>query len=215
MTDLMRRWRTTEHENGFQQEEAGSVCVVQALVVSDCLKVVLKLATTQIPQIRLTRAGEGTTFCRTWKQEGRMTLSVTDLRRSNRLPWRRYGNSSGTWLWIGCAPGHGRGLFIHRSQRWKGAETGADLRHHNTRTVQHARMVAVPRLHPCGHGKHGRLLEAGLRHLGGRVSDRGGQCATRQESSGAQERRERCGMDCRPTLPRAAPLQLRSAESDP
>ena len=96
----MRRWRTTEHENGFQQEEAGSVCVVQALVVSDCLKVVLKLATTQIPQIRLTRAGEGTTFCRTWKQEGRMTVSVTDLRRSNRLRWRRYGNSSGTWLWI-------------------------------------------------------------------------------------------------------------------
>jgi len=42
----MRRWRTTEHENGFQQEEAGSVSVVQALVVSDCLKVVLRLATT-------------------------------------------------------------------------------------------------------------------------------------------------------------------------
>ena len=38
----MRQWRTTEHESGFQQtrpEEAGSVSVVQALVVSDCLKV--------------------------------------------------------------------------------------------------------------------------------------------------------------------------------
>src|SRR6266446_2631934 len=64
----MRRWRTTEHENGFQQEEAGSVSVVQALVVSDCLKVVLKLATTQIPLNRLTRVGKGTTFCRTRKR---------------------------------------------------------------------------------------------------------------------------------------------------
>src|SRR5216684_8064762 len=163
----MRRWRTTEHENGFQQEEAGSVCVVQALVVSDCLKVVLKLATTQIPLNRLTRVGKGTTFCRTWKQEGRMTVSATDLRRSNRLPWRRYGNPGGARLWTGCAPGHGGGLLVDCSERRQSAEAGADLRHHNTRTAQHARMVAVPRLHPCGYGKHGRLLETGLRNLRG------------------------------------------------
>jgi hypothetical protein len=40
---------------------------------------------TEIPHSRLTRAGKGTTFCRTRKWEGRMTVSVTDLRRSNRL----------------------------------------------------------------------------------------------------------------------------------
>src|SRR6266436_7846028 len=100
----MRRWRTTEHENGFQQEEAGSVSVVQALVVSDCLKVVLKLATTQIPLNRLTRVGKGTTFCRTRKWEGRMTVSVTDLRRSNRLPMealcKLWWNADVDWMCI-------------------------------------------------------------------------------------------------------------------
>ena len=35
---------------------------------------------TQIPPIRLTRAGKGTTFCRTRKREGRMTVSAP-------LPW--------------------------------------------------------------------------------------------------------------------------------
>jgi hypothetical protein len=39
----------------------------------------------EIPLIRLTRVGKGTTFCRTWKQEGRIAVSGTDLRRSNRL----------------------------------------------------------------------------------------------------------------------------------
>src|SRR5215472_4520566 len=39
--DLMRRWRTTGHENGFQlqEERVRSVPVVQAFVRSDCLKV--------------------------------------------------------------------------------------------------------------------------------------------------------------------------------
>src|SRR5713101_2686391 len=108
--------------------------------------------TTQIPLNRLTRVGKGTTFCRTWKQEGRMTVSATDLRRSNRLPWRRYGNPGGARLWTGCAPGHGGGLLVDCSERRQSAEAGADLRHHHTRTAQHARMVAVPRLHPCGYG---------------------------------------------------------------
>jgi len=42
----MRPWRTTGHENGFQEtgsEEAGSASVLQAFVVSDCLKVGLTL----------------------------------------------------------------------------------------------------------------------------------------------------------------------------
>src|SRR5580704_9122258 len=43
--DFMRRRRTTSHENGFgrQDLEAGSVSVVQAFMVGDCLKVVLSL----------------------------------------------------------------------------------------------------------------------------------------------------------------------------
>jgi len=54
----MRRRRTTSHEYGFgrQDPEAGSVSVVQAFVVGDCLKVVLNSVTTQIPLSRLTRA---------------------------------------------------------------------------------------------------------------------------------------------------------------
>jgi hypothetical protein len=36
---------------------------------------------TSIPSVRLTRAGKGTTICRTQKREGRIAVSVTDLRR--------------------------------------------------------------------------------------------------------------------------------------
>jgi hypothetical protein len=42
----MRRWRTTGHENGFQQPDRGSqgaVFVVQAFVIGDCLEVVFTL----------------------------------------------------------------------------------------------------------------------------------------------------------------------------
>ena len=60
---------------------------------------------TQIPPITLTRAGKGITFCRTRKREGRMTASAPDLRRSNRLRWRRYANSDRTRLWIGRTSG--------------------------------------------------------------------------------------------------------------
>jgi hypothetical protein len=57
---------------GFSGEdlERRSVSMVQAFVVSDCLKVGVNFVTTQIPLKRLTRVGEDTTFCRTWKQEG-------------------------------------------------------------------------------------------------------------------------------------------------
>jgi hypothetical protein len=60
----------------------------------------------KIPPIRLTRAGKGITFCRTRKREGRMTVSAPDLRRSNRLRWRRYANSDRTRLWIGRTSGY-------------------------------------------------------------------------------------------------------------
>ncbi len=156
----MRRRRTTSHENGVRQAGSGggSVPCGTSMRGGRLLKGRFNSVTTQIPQTRLTRAGKGITFCRTWKQEGRMTVSATDLRRSNRLPWRRYGNPGGARLWTGCAPGHGGGLLVDCSERRQSAEAGADLRHHNTRTAQHARMVAVPRLHPCGYGKHGGFI---------------------------------------------------------
>jgi len=59
--------------------------VVQESLWDDCLEVGTHSVTTQIPRKRLTRAGKGTTICRTWKREGRVAVSVTDLRRSNRL----------------------------------------------------------------------------------------------------------------------------------
>ena len=57
--------------------------MLQASEDGGCLEV--GLGGTPIPRYRLTRAGIGTTFGRTWKREGRMTAFVTDLRRSNRL----------------------------------------------------------------------------------------------------------------------------------
>src|ERR1700730_5456895 len=144
-----------------------------------------------------------------------MTVSATDLRRSNRLRWRRYANSGEARLWIRRTSGHSSGLLIDHSERRHSAEADANLRHHDTRATQPARMVALPWLYPRGDGGHGSLLETRVRHLGGAVGDRVSHCATGQESSWAQDRRKRCGMDRRLTLPRAAPLQLCSTESDP
>jgi hypothetical protein len=83
----MRLRRTTWDENAVQSscgEEAGQP-VIQATLESDCLKVGTNSVTTQIPLRRLTRAGKGTTFCRTRKREGRIAVFVPDQRRSNRL----------------------------------------------------------------------------------------------------------------------------------
>jgi len=107
-------------------------------------------------------AGKGITFGRTQKWEGRVAVSVTDPRRSNRLPRRRDANFSGMRLWIGCTSGHGRGLLIDGSERRKSAEADADVWHHYARAGVPARMVARGRLHPSGDGEHGRLLETGL-----------------------------------------------------
>ena len=79
-------WRTTWDENGVQSSvEKTGQSVIQASLEGDCLKVGTYSVTTQIPRRRLTRVGKGTTFCRTRKREGRIAVSVTDLRRSNRL----------------------------------------------------------------------------------------------------------------------------------
>src|SRR5579862_4842358 len=140
---------------------------------------------TQIPSIRLTRAGKGTTFCRTRKREGRMTVSAPDLRRSNRLRWRRYANADRTRLWIGRTSGHGSSLLIDGSQGRKSPEADANVRHDDARAGGSARMVALGRLHPGGDGEHGGVLEADLRHSGRGSGDCGGERATYQESARA------------------------------
>src|SRR4030095_14173219 len=117
---------------------------------------------TQIPPMRLTRAGKGITFCRTRKREGRMTVSAPDLRRSNRLRWRRYANCDRTRLWAGRTSGHGSGLLVDCPQRRKGSEADANVRHDDARAGGSTRMVALGRLHPSGTGKHGSVLEADL-----------------------------------------------------
>ena len=61
---------------------------------------------TSIPSVRLTHAGKGITICRTRKREGRIAVSVTDLRRSNRL---RQGGAVQTLVERGC------GLDVHQA----------------------------------------------------------------------------------------------------
>ena len=64
--EFMRPWRTTKHENGFSRlvRGDGSVCDTSnagwRLLGGRKVRV-----RTSIPSVRLTRAGEGTTFCRT------------------------------------------------------------------------------------------------------------------------------------------------------
>src|SRR3984893_14413067 len=72
-----------------------------------------------------------------------MTVSVTDLRRSNRLRWRCYANSGEARLWIRRTSGHSSGLLIDHSERRYSAEADANLRHHDTRAAQPARMVSA------------------------------------------------------------------------
>ena len=83
----MRLRRTTSHENGVQSSVEERSQPVNLCYKQPRLAIAWRSAHggTPIPRYRLTRAGIGTTFGRTWKREGRMTAFVTDLRRSNRL----------------------------------------------------------------------------------------------------------------------------------
>src|SRR5215469_13642879 len=171
----MRRRRTTGHENGSAARRKSAVSPCDTSIREKrLLEGRFLLVTTQIPLTRLTRVGKGTSFGRTQKWEGRVAVSVIDLRRSNRLARRRYANPGGTWLWIGCASGHGGGLLVRSAERRKTTEADADLRHHHTRAGGSAGLVARARLHPSGHGKYGGVLEAGLCGLGRRVGNRSG-----------------------------------------
>jgi hypothetical protein len=77
-------------------------------------------------------------------------------------------------------------------------------------------MVAGGRVHPCRHGKHGSLLEAGFCGAGrSGVGAGGGQRAARQEGSGTEDGRQGCGMASGFALPRAAALQFRSSQAHP
>ena len=189
--------------------------MVQDCVDGGCLEVG-KRCGTLILSVRLIRAGKGTTICRTRKREGRIAVSVTDLRRSNRLrPRRCYSNLDRTWLWIGRASGHGSRLFVDRFAEWESPEADTNVRHYHARAGELARMVALGRLHACSHGEHGSVWEADLHHPRRSLRDCGGQRAARQESPWAQDRCERCGMDRGFALPRIASFQFRSAKAHP
>jgi hypothetical protein len=109
--------------------------VIQAFVVGDCLKVG-SLCDDTDPTDKTDRAGKGITFCRTRKRVGRMTVSAPDLRRSNRLRWRRYANSDRTRLWIGRTSGHDSGLFVDGSPGRESPEANENIRHHYARRRQ-------------------------------------------------------------------------------
>src|SRR6266853_7000319 len=169
-----------------------------------------------IPSIRLTRVGKGTTFCHT-QRLGRTYSSVCNRPTAQQSPplRRRRANPSGTWLRDGCAPGHRGGLLVGCFERRESPKADTHVWHDDARVADLARMVALGRLHSCGDGEHGSVLEADLRHPGRSLPDRGGQRTTRQEGSRAQDRRERCGMDRGFTLPRAAAFQFRAASAHP
>ena len=66
---------------------------LQVIVSGDCLEVETFCEDSD-PAWQIRPAlGKGTTICRTRKWVGRTAVSVTDRRRSNRLPRRQYGNS--------------------------------------------------------------------------------------------------------------------------
>jgi hypothetical protein len=89
-----------------------------------------------------------------------MAVSVTDLRRSNRLGRRRHANIGRTRLWSRCAPGNGGGLLIGDLPRRKSAEAVANLRHDHPRVAATPRVADLAKLYSCGNGEHRRLLEA-------------------------------------------------------
>src|SRR5258708_21806730 len=138
--------------------------------------------------MRLTRAGKGTTFCRT-RKPGRTQSSVCNRPAALQSPPLRrcHANLGGTWLWTGCASGHSSCLLIDGFEEWQSPEADADLRYYHARASQLARMAALGRLHVGSYGEHGSVLEVYLRDSGGSFPDRGGQRATRQEGSGAQD----------------------------
>src|SRR5215472_9045187 len=145
---------------------------------------------TQIRLTRLTRVGKGTIFGRTQKWEGRVAVSVTDLRRSHRLARRRYANPGGAWLWMGCASGHGGGLLVNSAERRKSTKADADFRHDHARAGGSAGLVACGRLQPSGQGKYGGVWEAGIGGLGRRVGDGSRQRPAWEEGAGTQDRRK-------------------------
>src|SRR2546429_5806697 len=204
----MRLWRTTWHENEVQKQYrwAGQP-VIQATLDGDCLEVGTYSVTTQIPRRRLTRAGIRYHLL-SHPETGRTHSSVCNRPAAQQSPplRRRHANPGGTWLWIGCASGYCPGLLVDCFAERKSPEADTDVWYHHSRAAELARVVALRRLHSYSYGEHGSVLEAGVRDSGRSVGDRGGQCATRQDGSRAQDRREGRGMDCGLAMPRATAL---------
>src|SRR5215470_16065278 len=130
---------------------------------------------TQIPPIRLTRAGKGTTVCRTRKWEGRMTVSATDLRRSNRL----LGGVMQSLI------ERGRGLDVHQATVVacllivrKDGKVQKQMRTFGTTTRELVGLRAWLLSEGCSHvgyGKRGSVLEADLRRPRRNLGDCGGE----------------------------------------
>jgi len=109
----MRRWRATKHENRVQRawvRRRVSLCYKQPWMAVAWRS---ESPRTSIPSVRLTRAGKGTTFCRTHKL-GRTNSSVCNRPATQQSPpfGRCHANLGRTWLWIGCASGNRGGLLL-------------------------------------------------------------------------------------------------------
>jgi hypothetical protein len=135
-------------------------------------------------------------FCRIRRRTGRIAVSVTDLRRSNRLRWRRYANFGGTRLWIGCASGHSRGLLVDRIEEPKSQK---QVRTFGTTTRELLRLREWLLAEACTHvamestGVYWKPIYAILE---GAFEIMVAYSSTSRKS-GSQDGREGCGMDCR------------------
>src|SRR5580658_2572277 len=143
---------------------------------------------TSIPSVRLTRVGNGTTFCRTHKL-GRTYSSVCNRPTAQQSPPLRrcFADCGGTCLWLRCASGHGGRLLVDRFEKWESSEADTNVWHYHARAGELARVVALGRLHACSHGEYRSVWEADLRHPRRSLRDCGGQRAAREESPWAQD----------------------------
>jgi len=86
---------------------------------------------TSIPSVRLTRAGKGTTFCRTHKL-GRTNSSVCNRPAAQQSPpFRRcHANLGRTWLWIRRTSGHDHSLSVGGVEERPSSQEHANLWYH-------------------------------------------------------------------------------------
>src|SRR5690242_14311539 len=95
-------------------------------------------------------------------------------------------------LWIGCSQEVDHGV---RATAGTG-EADSKIWDDDVGDPVIKRVAARGRLHACGDGKYGRVLEAGIQHFGRAVSVAGGECATPEGGARAKDRCSGCGVDC-------------------